>query len=193
MIDPARLPIQETFPMRHLILLPLLAIAAPLSAQDMSAFKTGPVFDGFGPHATIEGLEPFAADTEFSHSFDVAKAAEEGGRNRGFESAARFINMHVANGVRPENIRVAVVVHGPAVLDLLSAEGWAAHEREGENGSAAMVRAMLDHGVRFIVCGQSATAQGVSADQLIEGVEMDLSAMTAHAKLQQRGYTVNPF
>ena len=169
----------------------LLASAA--GAQDMSAFKTGPVFEEFGPHAVIEGLEPFAADTEFAHSFDVAKAAEGGGRNRGFESAARFINMHVANGVAEENIRVAVVVHGPAVLDLLSPEGWAARDREGENGSAAMVRAMLDHGVRFIVCGQSATAQGVTAEQLIEGVEMDLSAMTAHAKLQQRGYTVNPF
>ena len=169
----------------------LLASAA--SAQHMSTFATGPVFEDFGPHAAVDGLEPFAADTEFAHSFDVAKAAEDGARNRGFESAARFINMHVANGVAKDNIRVAVVVHGSAVLDLLSAEGWAAHDKEGENGSAAMVRAMLDHGSRFIVCGQSANAQGVSADQLIEGVEMDLSAMTAHAKLQQRGYTVNPF
>ncbi len=179
--------------MRHLILLPLLALAVPLAAQDMSAFETGPVFEDFGPHAAIDGIEPFAADTEFAHSFDVAKAAEDGGRNRGIESAARFVNMHVANGVAVENIRVAVVVHGPAVLDLLSAEGWVAHDREGENGSAAMVRAMLDHGVQITVCGQSATAQGVTSDQLIEGVEMDLSAMTAHAKLQQRGYTVNPF
>lgn len=169
----------------------LLATAA--SAQDMSDFKTGPVFEEFGPHAAVDGLEPFAVDTEFSHSFDAAKAAEDGGRNRSFESAARFINMHVANGVAEGNIRVAVVVHGPAVFDLLSPEGWSAHEREGENGSAAMVRAMLGHAVRFIVCGQSATAQGVSADQLIEGVEMDLSAMTAHARLQQSGYTVNPF
>ncbi|MBX7528508.1 DsrE family protein [Qipengyuania sp. 1NDH10] len=169
----------------------LLASAA--TAQDMSAFETGPVFEGFGPHAAITGVETFAPDTELSHSFDVADPAKDGARNRGFESAARFINMHVANGVAEENIHTAVVVHGKAVLDLLSAKGWEAHERESENGSAAMVRAMLDHGVRFIVCGQSATAQGVSADQLIEGVEIDLSAMTAHAKLQQRGYTVNPF
>ena len=170
-----------------------MLLASAAGAQDMSAFGTGPVFEDFGPHAAIDGVEAFAPDTEFMVAFDASKPAEDGKRNRGFESAGRFINMHVANGVAEENIRVAVVVHGPAVLDLLSAEGWAAHEREGENGSAAMVRAMLDHGVRFIVCGQSATAQGVHADQLIEGVEMDLSAMTAHAKLQQRGYTVNPF
>lgn len=168
-------------------------LATAVSAQDMSAFKAGPVFADFGPHAPVEGVETFASDTELAHSFDVAKAVEDGAKNRGFESAARFINMHVAHGVAEANIRVAVVVHGKAVHDLLSAEGWAAHDLEGENGSAAMVRAMLDHGVRFIVCGQSAAAYGVSADELIEGVEMELSAMTAHAKLQQRGYTVNPF
>ena len=168
-------------------------LASTASAQDMGAFETGPVFEDFGPHASVAGVEPFAADTAFAHSFDVAKAAEEGKRNRGMESAARFINMHVANGVAPDNIRAAVVVHGPAVFDLLSAEGWAAHDREDANGSAAMVREMLDHGVRFIVCGQSAAAQGITADQLIEGAEMDLSAMTAHAQLQQAGYTVNPF
>ncbi|MBX7536063.1 DsrE family protein [Qipengyuania sp. GH1] len=176
----------------------LYLMAAPLAAQDMSAFETGPVFDGFGPHASVAGVEPFAADTAFAHSFDVAKATEDGARNRGFESAARFINMHVAAGVPEENIRVAVVVHGPAVLDLLNDGGWSARQlatAEGslDNPSGPMVRAMLDHGVRFIVCGQSAAAQGVTPDQLIEGVEMDLSAMTAHARLQQEGYTVNPF
>ena len=83
--------------------------------------------------------------------------------------------------------------HGKAALDLLSDEGWAAHEREGTNPSAPMVRAMLDHGVRFILCGQSGAAYGVEAEQLVPGVETALSAMTAHALLQQRGYTVNPF
>ena len=53
-------------------------------------------------------------------------------------------------------------------------------------GSSAMVREMLDHGVRFIVCGQSAASQGVAKSELIPGVELALSAMTAHALLQQQ-------
>ena len=52
---------------------------------------------------------------------------------------------------------------------------------------------MMGQGVRIIICGQSAAANGVRADELIEGVEVELSAMTAHALLQQAGYTVNPF
>lgn len=172
--------------------LALALLAAPAMAQDLSAFRTGPVFEDFGPHAPVEGIGEVPADTEFAVAFDVSEAAKDGERNRGFESAARFINMHVAHGVPEDNIRIAVVVHGKAVNDLLGAEGRTAHEL-GENGSAAMIQAMLDHGVRFIVCGQSAAAYGVTQDQLIPGVEMSLSAMTAHALLQQRGYTVNPF
>lgn len=170
--------------MKRLIFLPLLLIGSPLAAQDMSVFKTGPVFEDFGPHAPVSGIGEVPADTEFSVAFDVAKAAEEGQRNRGFESAARFVNMHVAHGVPEDNIRVAVVVHGKAVMDLLA---------KPDNASADMVRIMLEQGVRFIVCGQSAAAYGVTQDQLIPGTEMALSAMTAHALLQQRGYTVNPF
>lgn len=170
-----------------------LAVSAPAAAQDMSAFKTGPIFEEFGPHAPVEGVGEMPADTAFSIAFDVAKPAEDGARNRGFESAARFINMHAANGVDPDNIRIAVVVHGGATLDLLSDEAWAAKGRGDANPSGAMIRAMLDQGVRFILCGQSGAANGVAQAELIPGVETALSAMTAHALLQQRGFTVNPF
>ncbi|MDN3646510.1 DsrE family protein [Pontixanthobacter aestiaquae] len=183
--------------MRYVILVLAMLVAVPAAAQDLSNFKTGPVFEDFGPHAPIEGIENVPADTEFSVAFDVANPAEEGaqtkGRNRGFESAARFINMHVAAGVDPDNIRIAVVVHGKASMDLLSDAAWAEKGKGDTNPSSSMIRAMLDHGVRFILCGQSGAAYGIEQADLIPGVETALSAMTAHALLQQRGYTVNPF
>ena len=43
------------------------------------------------------------------------------------------------------------------------------------------------------LCGQTAVARDISADDLLPGVTMALSAMTAHAQLQQAGYTLNPF
>lgn len=167
---------------------------SPLSAQQasMEAFSTGPVFEEFGPHASVDGAEPLASLERFAIAFDVAAKADDGARNRGFESAARFINMHVAAGIPEDRIEIAIVAHGRAVFDLVTDEALTDREME-PNGSAAMVRAMLDHGVRFIVCGQSAAAYGVGKDDLIEGVELQLSAMTAHALLQQDGYTVNPF
>ena len=178
--------------MRAMILAGLAALAMPAAAQEPE-WQLGPVFTDFGPHVAIEGIDAVPADTEFAHSFDVAENADGETRNRGFESAARFINMHAAHGVDPDNMRVAVVVHGSAVYDLLTDEARAARDFGEVNPSGAMVRAMLDEGVRFIVCGQSAVGQGVAQADLIEGAEMALSAMTAHALLQQRGYTVNPF
>ena len=169
-------------------------LATPVNAQDKSAFTTGPVFADFGPHASVDQTDPLPENLALRHSFDVADAAEDGHFNRGFESAARFVNMHAANGVNPDRIDVAVVVHGRAVQDLLTDEAWASRDLEGEtNPGGPHVRAMLDAGVRFIVCGQSAAGLGVASEDLIPGVEIALSAMTAHALLQQQGYTVNPF
>jgi intracellular sulfur oxidation DsrE/DsrF family protein len=76
---------------------------------------------------------------------------------------------------------------------LLSEAAWQAKAKEGANGSHALVRDLLDEGVRVILCGQSAAAHGITQADLIPGVEMALSAMTAHALLQQAGYSVNPF
>ena len=172
----------------------MMALAAPAAAQqaDLSAFKPGPVFTEFGPHAPIEGAAEIPAGASFAIAFDVKDMAGEGQRNRNFESAARFINMHAAAGVPEDKMRLAVVVHGKAVHDLITVEARAGREM-GDNASAAMVQAMLEHGVRFIVCGQSAAAYGVDKDEFIPGVELELSAMTAHALLQQEGFTLNPF
>ena len=148
-------------------------LAAPLAAQEPEV-RYGPIFEEFGPHYPVEGIDRVPQDAEFAVAFDVARPAEDDTRNRGFESAARFINMHASKGVDPENIRIAMVVHGGAVKDLLASE---------DNPSREMVEHLLDY----------AAGQGIAQDDLIPGVEMALSAMTAHALLQQRGYTVNPF
>ncbi|MBV7266000.1 DsrE family protein [Erythrobacter ani] len=171
-----------------------LVLAAPAAGQepDFSAFDTGPVFTEFGPHAPVPGANAIDPTAEFRIAFDVADKADDGARNRKFESAARFTNMHVAAGVPKDRISLAVVVHGKAVLDLVTDEVRGGRDME-PNASAPMVAAMLDQGIRFVVCGQSASVYGVKAEHLIEGVELEISAMTAHALLQQRGYTVNPF
>jgi intracellular sulfur oxidation DsrE/DsrF family protein len=181
--------------MRIALTLALALAAAPLAAQDMSAFRPGPVLAEFGPHAPVPGVEQLPADTEFAIAFDVSTPAAEGGANRGFESAARFLNMHVAHGVPQENIRLVVVVHGKAALELLTDAAHAANpaSRKGDNPSGRLVEALLAEDVRFILCGQSAAAYGIKPEDLIPGVEISLSAMTAHALLQQSGFTVNPF
>ncbi len=172
----------------------IFLLAAPTSAQDLSAFKTGPVFQDFGPHAPVEGQDfSIPEEMDLFITFDVAKPAEDGKINRTVESAARYVNMHNAAGVEPARVRAAVVVHGKASLDLLTDKAWAARDRDGGNATGAAIPMLADNGVRIILCGQSAAAYGITKEDLVPGVELALSAMTAHAVLQRQGYTVNPF
>lgn len=180
--------------MRRLLFACAFLLAAPAAAQDMSAFTMGPVFEEFGPVADIPDPDfQIPEGMEFKVAFDVATPAEAGKLNRGFESAARLINMHDRIGTEPMNNTAAVVVHGKALFDLLNDEAWAGRGKGEVNPSAEAVRQMIDQGVRFILCGQSAAAYGVKKEDLLPGVELALSAMTAHAVLQGQGYTVNPF
>lgn len=172
-------------------------VAAPLAAQqpDFSRFTTGPVFADEGPNAEVASTMPIPGDAMFKVTMDVAERASDGeAANRTLISAARLINMHARAGVPVERTQVAVVVHGSAALDLLSDEAYAARFDGAANPSGEILEVLINHGVRVILCGQSGAAQGIDeTTDLAPGVEVALSAMTAHALLQQSGYTLNPF
>ena len=161
-----------------------LPLALPSAAwADPSDLHPGTLIPEFGSIADVEGATPIPTGAEFKVVFD-ASGRTEGELNRTLTTAARFLNMHAAAGVPAERQHLAVVVHGVAIGDVA---------RGSAGPNAALVAALLDHGVRIIVCGQSAVALGVAKTDLLPGVEMALSAMTAHALLQQEGYTLNPF
>lgn len=175
--------------LRHaLIAVTIAGVAASPSFSDADDFKTGPLINQYGPATLVPGAEPLAANTVFNVAFDVTTRGEEGAINRKFESAARFLNMHAAVGVAAENMKLAVVVHGPAVLDMTNDMKYG-----GANKNADLIKVLLANGVSVHVCGQSAAFQNVKAEDLLPGVKMAVSAMTAHALLQQQGYTLNPF
>lgn len=157
----------------------------------MSAFNDGPVIKGFGKTAPVPSHTVSENDV-FKVAFDVASAANTGEVNRKFDSLARFINMHVAAGVKKENLQLALVVHGKAPFDLLNNTAYQ-KKFETTNANVPLLNALLQNNVRVILCGQSAAAHEIDSSELVEGVEVQLSAMTAHALLQQDGYTVNPF
>ncbi len=169
----------------------VLAFSAPALA-DEEAFTPGPAIEAFGPVADIDADFVIPDGAIFKHSFDVRQQADPGALNRTLESAARFINMHARAGVPVENIALAIVVHGGAVKDVSNAAFYE-EAAGGENANAPLIAALKEKGVRIIVCGQSAAYYNVATDDLLPGVEMALSAMTAHALLQQEGYSLNPF
>lgn len=175
---------------------PILAVGLLASSAALAGpadFKTGPVIEGFGPAAKVPEAQSLPKGAEFRIAFDAAKAAEAGKLNRTLESAARFLNMHGAAGVDPKRIDLAVIVHGPAAFDLLTDAAYATRHEGAGNASAPLIAALQEKNVRIILCGQTAAYRDIAKSDLLPGVELSLSAMTAHAQLQQDGYTLNPF
>ncbi len=170
----------------------ILALVICLLALTANAdqFKTGPVFKDFGKHAVVEGVK-FEHDQQFKVVFDITGGAEAGELNRNINSLARFLNMHVENGVPQSNIQLAMVLHGAATLDLLTDKAYQ-QRKNTLNGNIALINALTEKGVKIFVCGQSAAAHGIKNREFLPGVEVALSAMTANAMLQQQGYTLNP-
>ncbi|QSX39340.1 DsrE family protein [Shewanella cyperi] len=175
-------------------LLGMAAIVAALLAPGAAAdgFRSGPVIEGFGKVAYVKQTFPVAKDQHFKVVFDTGEQGKEGDVNRTLDSMARFLNMHGAAGVPLENIQLALVLHGKAAWDALTDD---AHQRKlaKPNPNSVLLQALLDKGARIIVCGQTAAYLGIDNNMLAPGVEMSLSAMTAHAQLAQQGYSLNPF
>ena len=156
-------------------------------------FHAGTVLPEFGNVASVDADFKIPKRTKFKILFDTSKGAEAGDINRTLNTAARFMNMHAEAGVAEKNMKAAIVFHGKGSFDLTKETYYGAKFEGTKNANAAIIKALTDKGVRIILCGQTAAYYDISNADLLPGVEMALSAMTAHAVLQQQGYTLNPF
>ncbi len=168
----------------------LIALASPAAAQD--AFTDGPIIRGFGAVAKVDSDLPLPAGLDYKVAFDVDRGAA-GKRSTGLDAAARLINMLAANGVPKSKIHPAVVIHGSALYDVVKDARYGQEHAGAANPSTELVRQLIANGVPIYVCGQTAAWSNVSKTDLLPGVKMALSAMNAHAILDSRGYSLNPF
>jgi intracellular sulfur oxidation DsrE/DsrF family protein len=168
----------------------LLLVAAPSLADDPS---TGPLIEGYGPIYPINDRDvPLPEDFSYKAVFDLAVyPGEVTAVNVHLESVARFLNMHVRNGVPPEKMDLAVVVHGAAVKNLLSNDAYEARYKV-DNPNLELLMLLHGAGVSTYVCGQSMSFGGVDKDELADGVQVALSAMTMLTVLQSEDYALLP-
>jgi intracellular sulfur oxidation DsrE/DsrF family protein len=168
----------------------ILLLATPLLAEEPS---TGPVIEGFGPTYPIDDRDvPLPEGFTYKAVFDLAAyPGEVTAVNVHLESVARFLNMHVRNGVPPEKIDVAVVVHGAAVKNLLSNDAYEARYKV-DNPNLELLMLLHGAGVSIYVCGQSMSFGGIGKNELADGVQVALSAMTMLTVLQSDDYVLLP-
>ena len=150
---------------------------------------TGPVIENFGPAFTLPaGTFNLLPDQQYKVVMDIGEGPDDPATlNRKIETAARFLNMHSRNGIKPENLSLAIVLHGSATKSALNDEAQA-NNFDVPNGNKALLKALGSAGVQVYVCGQSASYYGYGVEDLLPEAKMAVSAMTAHIRLQQDGY-----
>ncbi len=137
------------------------------------------------------GME-LPSDAAWKHAFDAANAG--GGEvNGGLGRADAFLDIMEAAGAARDQITVAVVVHGEAVFDVVNADRHATEVEGSDHPNAVLVERIIEAGGEIWVCARSAAWQNVGDDDLLPGVRFAPSAMTAHAELQRRGFSLNPY
>lgn len=151
--------------------------------------KAGPVIEGYGEVWHIENPD-FKTDTtqEFKIVFDVMDSPKSHSEiNKKLETAARFLNMHAQSGVPVSQLKVAIIVHNQASKDITHDDAY--KKRFGvTNPNTGLVEALLDADVDIIYCGQSSLSRNFPKEDLVSGVKIALSAMTATLQLQNEGY-----
>ena len=171
----------------------VLACSSFTANAGIEAFKPGTVIKDYGKVAEVNSSLVIPKGMKFKVAFDLGRAAKPGELNRSIDTLARFINMHVAAGVKLEDISLAMVVHGQAASDVTQEHFYKMLNTGKSNANSDLIAQLVKQGVRFYVCGQTAAYYGITPDDLLPGVDMALSALTAHAVLAHQGYSVNPF
>ncbi|MBN3520596.1 DsrE family protein [Algoriphagus lutimaris] len=101
---------------------------------------------------------------------------------------ARTYNLHIANGVPSEKIKIAAVVHGGLVQAILNEENYESKYSQ-PNPNLAAIKALEEVGVKFYVCGQSMGFYNLDASSITSMVNMAVSAKTTFIALDQMGYS----
>jgi len=140
----------------------------------------------FRPVADADFKTP--VDKPLKALFSIGKTPEDTEKlNPSIQSMARFFNMNVAAGVPPENIQLALVVHGRAVRNLLTNKAHN-HRYLVDNPNARLLEELQRRGARIILCGQTMAFGGYQRSELLPFVQVALSAMNAVVLLQDEGY-----
>ncbi len=158
-----------------------------LSAQENKV--PGKIIENFGSTYRVESPD-IETNSSLTHRviFDVSRSGEDReSLNAYIETAARFLNMHADQGMRPEQLQVAMTIHGGAWQDILNDTAYM--QRFGvSNPNSGLIKNLLEAGVDVILCGQTMQFREIKSEEKIPGVKVALSAMTALLQYQHMNY-----
>ena len=167
----------------------LLTVKSSSAQNSRNDLHNGPLIHNFGQPVDLPNAA-FKTNTDMVYKvvFEIFQAlGDPTGPHMRLETAARFVNLHAHAGVQPENIQLAIVLHGGGTQTALTNEAYRKRHTV-DNPNLPLLNALSDAGVNIYVCEQSRIFSGTGADEVAAPVKSALSAMTAIVNLQEEGY-----
>lgn len=134
----------------------------------------------------------FPATGSWKQSFDSTRG-KPGAVNRELRAALYVYSMLKEQGVSPKQIDVAIVVHGSATFDFLSPDSYRAHYGDFENPNGKLLDDFLGLGGEVWMSRFGLEYRQFTANDLLPGVGIAPAGLVAHAELNRRGFSLNPF
>ena len=167
----------------------LLTVKSSTAQNSRDDLHDGPLIHNFGEHVDLPNAA-FKTNTDMVYKvvFEIFQAlGDPTSPHMRVETAARFVNLHAHAGVPPENIQLAIVLHGGGTQTALTNEAYRKRHKV-DNPNLPLLNALSDAGVHIYLCEQSRIRSGTSPDEVAAPVKSALSAMTAIVNLQEEGY-----
>ncbi len=123
---------------------------------------------------------------------DVTQGGEPDALNPAIEKVARFTNIYRGAGAKPADVRIAVVLHGDATLNVLNPDAYAERFQTNENPNLDCLRELQRAGVEIYVCGQSLVRKDAQPADVAVVADVAVSGLTALVNLQSDGYAYMP-
>jgi len=116
-------------------------------------------------------------------------ATTTSGINKNIDRIARLVNLYGLAGITPDQLQLAVIVHGPATKTIMSDQAYQRKFNEN-NPNLPVIKALREIGVKFMVCGQAVIGRGFKVEDMDTDIELAISAITTLVDYQKNGYSV---
>lgn len=124
--------------------------------------------------------------------FDTTADAKPADVNKGLDRVARLLNLYGVAGLKADDVKITIVLHGEATKSVLSDTAYKARFQVDQNPNLQLIRELQKVGVEVLVCGQALNYKGLPDDEVADGIPIAAAALTVVINKQTGGYSYIP-
>ena len=124
--------------------------------------------------------------------FDATADASPAEVNKGLDRVARLLNLYGAAGLKAQDVKITIVLHGEATKSVLNDTAYKARFGIEQNPNLPLIGELQKAGVEVFVCGQALNYKGFPDVEVAHEVPIAAAALTVVINKQLDGHSYIP-